>query len=151
MKPLAVTTAALLGIGLLGCGSDDAKESATQRTSGASQTVDVSATEFKLEPSDPKVDEGVVTFNVVNAGKATHSLEVEGPDGEVELEKALQPGQSGTLEMNLSRAGTYEWYCPIDGHKDSGMRGEITVGDGGSGGGGGTPKDADESGGGSAY
>jgi uncharacterized cupredoxin-like copper-binding protein len=150
MKALAMTTATLLVIGLLGCGSDDAKEPAAQGTSGGSQTVDVSETEFKLDPSDPKVDKGVVTFKVTNDGKATHSLEVEGPDGEVELEKALQPGQSGALKVNLSRAGTYEWYCPIDGHKDSGMRGEITVGDGGSAGGG-APKDADESGGGSAY
>jgi uncharacterized cupredoxin-like copper-binding protein len=151
MKALAMTTAALLVIGLLGCGGDDAEEPAAQRASGGSKTVDVSETEFKLDPADPKVDKGLVTFKVTNDGKATHSLEVEGPDGEVELEKALQPGQSGMLKANLNKAGTYEWYCPIDGHKDSGMRGEITVGDGGSAGTGGAPKDADQGGGGSSY
>ena len=151
MKALSVTTAALLAIGLLGCGGDDAKESAAQGTSGGSQAVDVSETEFKLDPSDPRVEKGVVNFKVANDGKVTHSLEVEGPGGEVELEKALQPGQSATLEVDLSRAGTYEWYCPIDGHKASGMQGEITVGDGGSGSGGGTPKNGNESGGGSSY
>jgi uncharacterized cupredoxin-like copper-binding protein len=155
MKPLAVTTATLLVIGLLGCGGDDGTESqnepAAPRTSGSAQTVEVSETEFKLTPSDPKVEKGVVDFKVANDGKATHSLEVEGPGGEVELEKELQPGQSGTLEVDLSRDGTYEWYCPIDGHKDSGMQGEIVVGDGGSAGGGGTSKSGNESGGGSSY
>jgi uncharacterized cupredoxin-like copper-binding protein len=150
MKALAAMTAALLVIGLLGCGSEDAEEPAAQRASGGSQTVEVRETEFKLDPADPKVDKGVVVFEVSNDGKATHSLEVEGPDGDVELEKALQPGQSGTLEVNLNRAGTFQWYCPIDGHRDSGMRGEITVGEGGSGGGG-APNDADESGGGLSY
>ena len=151
MKALAMTTAALLVIGLVGCGKDDAEEPAAQRATGGAQTIDVSETEFKLDPADPRVDPGVVTFKVSNDGEATHSLEVEGPDGEVELEKALQPGQAGSLEVNLSRTGTYEWYCPIDGHRDAGMRGEITVGDGGSAGAGGAPTDADESGGGLSY
>jgi uncharacterized cupredoxin-like copper-binding protein len=151
MKALAMTTAALLVVAVLGCGSDEDEEPAAQRAASGSQTVAVSETEFKLDPADPKVDKGVVTFKVSNDGKATHSLEVEGPDGEVELDKALQPGRSGTLEVNLSRAGKYEWYCPIDGHKDSGMRGEITVGDGGSAGAGGAPNDADEGGGGLSY
>jgi uncharacterized cupredoxin-like copper-binding protein len=151
MKALAMTTAALLVVAVLGCGSDEDEEPAAQRAASGSQTVAVSETEFKLDPADPKVDKGVVTFKVSNDGKATHSLEVEGPDGEVELDKALQPGRSGTLEVNLSRAGKYEWYCPIDGHKDSGMRGELTVGDGGSAGAGGAPNDADEGGGGLSY
>jgi uncharacterized cupredoxin-like copper-binding protein len=155
MKRLAVTSAVLLVLGCSGCGSDDGQDSqdraAAPKTSGGAQTVAVSETEFKLSPSAPKVDKGVVDFKVKNDGKVTHSLEIEGPGGEQELAKALQPGQSGTLEVNLSKAGTYEWYCPIDGHKDSGMRGEITVAGGTSAGGGSAPKSDDEGGGGSSY
>jgi hypothetical protein len=51
----------------------------------------------------------------------------------------------------MSKAGRYEWYCPIDGHKASGTEGEMTVADGRSGGGGGAPEGGDDSGGGSAY
>jgi len=147
-------TAAVLAIGLSACGSDDGseggKEPAAPSTSSGAQTVKVSETEFKLDPSDPRVRKGVVDFEVSNDGKVTHSLEVEGPGGEVELEKALPPGRSGTLEVDLSKAGRYEWYCPIDGHKDSGMRGEITVG-AKSAGGGGTPKSGNDSGAESSY
>ena len=40
--------------------------------------------------------------------------------------------------------GTYEIYCPVDGHKDMGMVGTLTVGAGG-GGSGGTVTDDDTS------
>jgi uncharacterized cupredoxin-like copper-binding protein len=39
----------------------------------------------------------------------------------------LQPGQSATLKVKLSKAGSYTWYCPIDNHKQMGMVGKITV------------------------
>jgi uncharacterized cupredoxin-like copper-binding protein len=140
-------------MGVTACGGDGngAEERAAPRAAPAEQTIKVSETEFKLAPSDPKVKKGTVNFEVTNDGKVTHSLEVEGPSGELELEKALQPGQSGALRVNMSKAGRYEWYCPIDGHKASGMEGEITVADGGSGGGGGASQSEDDSGGGSAY
>ena len=153
MKWLGVATSALFVIGLTGCGGDDGngpEETAAPKAAAGAQTLKVSETEFKLDPSDPKVKKGIVNFEVTNDGKVTHSLEVEGPSGELELEKALQPGRSGTLRVNMSKAGRYEWYCPIDGHKDSGMRGEITVG-AKSAGGGGTPKSGNDSGAESSY
>lgn len=149
-----MATPALLVIGLTGCGSDNgnaSEERAAPKAAAGAQTIKVSETEFKLDPSDPKVKKGIVDFEVTNDGKVTHSLEVEGPSGELELDKALEPGQSGTLKVDMSKAGRYEWYCPIDGHKASGMEGEITVADGRSGGGGGAPQSEDDSGGGSAY
>jgi uncharacterized cupredoxin-like copper-binding protein len=154
MKRLAMATPALLVIGLAGCGGDDgngAGERAAPRAAAAAQTIKVSETEFRLDPADPKDKKGVVDFKVTNDGKVTHSLEVEGPSGELELDKALQPGQSGTLRVNMSKAGRYVWYCPIDGHKASGMEGEITVANGGSGGGAGASQSEDDSGGGPAY
>jgi uncharacterized cupredoxin-like copper-binding protein len=124
--------ALLLIAALAGCGGDNNDNNATttqeQTTGGAAgQTVNVSETDFKLNPSDPKVKAGVVEFKVTNDGQTGHSLEVEGPGEESKLAKTLQPGESGTLKVNLSKAGKYEWYCPIDGHKAMGMKGEITV------------------------
>jgi uncharacterized cupredoxin-like copper-binding protein len=87
----------------------------------------VSETEYKLNPSDPAVKAGQVTFNVTNDGQVVHNLEVEGPNGEQELGSDLSPGQSGTLSVDLSKPGKYEFYCPVDNHKQMGMEGEITV------------------------
>jgi uncharacterized cupredoxin-like copper-binding protein len=73
------------------------------------------------------VKAGKVTFNATNDGTITHSLEVEGPGGDQELKSELQPGQSGTLTVNLTKPGKYEFYCPVDSHKQMGMEGTITV------------------------
>ena len=132
-----------------GCGEDDegrvdvsgGTDTAGTSTTGTSTeaaptgapvaTIDVAEAEFRLSPANPSVSEaGVVEFNVTNAGKVVHALEVEGPEGEVETD-TIQPGKSATLKADLGKAGRYEWYCPIGDHKDRGMEGEITVAGGG--------------------
>jgi uncharacterized cupredoxin-like copper-binding protein len=136
--------AALLAIGaafavpVVGCGgsSDDNSTSnaATQvsttggaAATGAGGTVNLAATDFKFNPSDPSVSSGQVTFNLKNDGQTTHSLEIEDVNGhDQELEGDVSPGQSGTLKVNLP-PGNYEFYCPVDDHKQMGMEGEITV------------------------
>jgi uncharacterized cupredoxin-like copper-binding protein len=134
--------AALLAIGaavavpMVGCGGgddDNTSNAATQASAtggaagGAGGTVDLSATEFKFDPSDPTVKSGDVTFNLKNDGQVTHSLEIEDVNGQdEEIEGTISPGQSGTLQVNLP-PGKYEFYCPVDNHKQMGMTGEITV------------------------
>jgi uncharacterized cupredoxin-like copper-binding protein len=95
---------------------------------GAGGTVDVAATDYKFSPSDPTVKSGKVTFNEKNDGQTTHSLEIEDvtPGHDQELEGDVAAGQSGTLTVDL-KPGKYEFYCPIDNHKELGMEGEITV------------------------
>jgi uncharacterized cupredoxin-like copper-binding protein len=129
------TAAATIAIALAGCGGDDGGNEepspAPARTAG--ETVNVTESDFKLDPANPTIDKpGNVTFRVTNEGAVEHSLEVEGPSGESELEKTLEPGDSGTLRVKLDKRGKYEWYCPIGNHRDLGMEGEVTVGRGGS-------------------
>jgi plastocyanin len=95
---------------------------------GGGQTLNVSETDFKLDPADPSVNAGEVTIKATNDGQTTHSLEVEGNGiEETELPNDLAPGDSGELTVDLSKPGTYEWYCPIGNHRDLGMEGDITV------------------------
>lgn len=119
---------------LVGCGDDETTASSTATTEettagggGAAETVPVSLTEYAIDPADPSVKAGTVTFEVSNDGQIAHNLEVEGPSGEVELEQDLAAGDSDALEVDLSEPGTYEWYCPVGNHRDEGMEGEITV------------------------
>jgi uncharacterized cupredoxin-like copper-binding protein len=121
---------------ITGCGGDDddngeeAGEVATEATAsepaGGGQTVNMSLADFRLDPAAPTVNAGTVTFKVINDGQTTHALEVEGPGEEAETEE-LAPGDSAELTVDLGEPGTYEMYCPVDGHKDQGMEGEITV------------------------
>ena len=129
---------AAVAVPMVGCGgsSDDDSSSSNAATpasttgggaSGAGGTVDLTATDFKFDPSDPTAKSGEVTFNLKNDGQTTHSLEIEDVNGEdVELEGDVSPGSSGTVKADL-KPGTYEFYCPVDNHKEMGMTGEITV------------------------
>jgi len=100
----------------------DAKESVVK-------TIQVKETEFKLEPAKITLDKpGTYVLKAVNSGTTIHALEVEGEGIEEETEE-IQPGQSAELKVNLE-AGTYEIYCPVDGHAEEGMEGELTVKEG---------------------
>jgi uncharacterized cupredoxin-like copper-binding protein len=138
LAALAITAVGVLAIA--GCGGDDdsdttAASPATTNTAAqgggtASQgggTINVSLTDYKLNPADPTVKAGQVSIKATNDGQVPHSIEVEGPNEEQEPESELSPGDSGTLTVDLSKPGTYEWYCPVGNHKEMGMEGEITV------------------------
>ena len=123
-------------LGLAACGGDDddsesaATTAPTEETTaggGGGETVDLTATDFKFNPDDPTVKAGDVTFKVTNNGQTVHNLEVEGPNGEAEIEGDVQPGDSGEVSVDLSEPGKYEFYCPVSNHKELGMVGEVTV------------------------
>jgi plastocyanin len=139
---------AAFGLALAACGDDDdddettaAAETTTEETTtettteeaaggggggGGGETVDVSLTDFAIDPADPTVQAGTVTFAVSNDGQAPHNLEVEGDGVEEVLPADLAAGESGDLTVDL-QPGTYEWYCPVGNHAAMGMEGELTV------------------------
>jgi uncharacterized cupredoxin-like copper-binding protein len=103
---------------------------------GALETIVIKETEFKLSPSSVTLSKpGTYKFKTENKGTTQHSLEIEGKgvksegseEGEAELKQALNPGQSGVLTVTFQKPGTYEMYCPVDGHEQEGMKGEVVV------------------------
>ncbi len=143
IRNIRASRLAVLGVAVLSaatiaaCGGDDEETTVATGTTGATgatgaagqaQEIEVSETDFKLDPSDPTVKAGEVTVKATNDSDSTvHNLEVEGPSGSEELPQDLQPGDSGELKVDLNKAGKYKWYCPIANHEELGMVGEITV------------------------
>jgi uncharacterized cupredoxin-like copper-binding protein len=116
-------------------------ESSASSGGGVIKTVSVHETEYKLSPNTISLTKpGTYVFKGVNDGTTAHALGVEGNGVDSDI-SAIDPGSSGTLKVTLSKAGTYEIYCPIDGHKALGMKGTITVGGSGTGGGGTSTED----------
>jgi uncharacterized cupredoxin-like copper-binding protein len=148
LAPL-VAVAAVVPL-LAACGSsggDGGNASPSPPASG--QTVTISETEFKLDPSAIPVDAtGTVTIHVVNDGQVVHALEVEGNGLEEQKTADIQPGQSVDITVDLAKKGTYKMYCPIDGHRAQGMEGTITVGGAAASQGGGSDNSGSGSGGG---
>jgi uncharacterized cupredoxin-like copper-binding protein len=99
------------------------------------QTIRISEQEYSLTPSTATVSKsGTYEFEVTNNGQVAHALEVEG-NGVEEKTADIQPGSSATLSVSLSKPGSYEMYCPVDGHRGQGMDGTLEVGAGGAAGG----------------
>jgi uncharacterized cupredoxin-like copper-binding protein len=135
----------LILVGVVGCGAGGGSVGSgggaedAQAPSGAKEsvvkTIRVKEAEFALKPAEITLEKpGTYLFKAVNSGGTVHALEVEGQGLEEETEE-IQPGQSAELKVKLG-AGTYELYCPVDGHKEEGMEGKVIVkeGSGGSGG-----------------
>jgi uncharacterized cupredoxin-like copper-binding protein len=123
---------------LVGCGGSDEPSAAPTSSSPATSAspsespsasgtmVTVTEVDFSLQLSQTTFTPGTYTFVAENAGNTTHALEIEGPGIEEQETDTLSPGDSGQITVEL-QAGTYELYCPVDGHKDRGMKTEITV------------------------
>ncbi len=60
-----------------------------------------------------------------NPSQVPHAVEIEG-NGVEEETKTLTEGKADvTVDL---KAGKYEFYCPVDGHRAGGMEGTLTVG-----------------------
>ncbi|MDZ4828225.1 MAG: multicopper oxidase domain-containing protein [Actinomycetota bacterium] len=93
--------------------------------SAASGSATVTLSEYALSPEAVTVPEGG-TLAVVNGGGSVHNLAVEGAN----LKTAdLNGGDSETLDVSSLDAGTYTVFCEISGHRESGMVGDLHIGD----------------------
>src|SRR6266511_1368934 len=121
-----------LSLLLAACGGSP---SSSDGSGPVEQTIQISEKEYSLSPGTITVSKtGTYAFRVTNNGKIVHALEIEG-NGVEEKIGDIQPGAAATLRVTLTKAGSYELYCPIDGHRSQGMKGTLTVGSGsGSGG-----------------
>jgi plastocyanin len=146
MKILALTLIALIVPFAAACGGGDDSSTNGSATAGDNQVIDVTATDFHFGPPALTAAAGTVTFTLTNNGQTSHALTIEG-NGIEETSETIAPGGTTDLTVDLAE-GEYEIYCPVDGHKDMGMVGTLTVGSGGGGastnGGGATTDDEDE-------
>jgi PQQ system protein len=132
-----------LGLLLAACGGSSGSEGSA--AGGAViQTIRISEKEYSLNPSTVTLPKpGTYEFDVTNDGSITHAFNVEESGGGDEAEAGdIDPGSHKTVKFTFSAGGSYEMYCPIDGHKAQGMAGRIMVG--GAAGGGTTTSPEDE-------
>src|SRR2546421_7276982 len=101
---------------LAACGGSSNKSGAPPSSTGSPQeTISLSEKEFSITPKTISVSKaGSYTFDVKNDGQITHALVVEG-NGVEQKTGDVQAGGTASLTVSLKK-GSYEIYCPIDGH-----------------------------------
>lgn len=131
-----IAVLALATFGLAACGSDDSdstssdtESSAPADTGGGGETVDITADpNGDLAWTETSVDAkaGAATIELVNDSPTTHDLVVEDADGN-QLGEAEDVAQGTTSFDTDLEPGDYTYYCSIDGHREAGMEGTLTV------------------------
>jgi plastocyanin len=132
-----------LAIPVAGCGGDDdddgggggsssgggaSTQPADTGGGGGAQTLKIAADPggaLKFDKSSLTAKAGKVTIVMDNPSDLPHAVEIEGNGVEFEGETVEKGGvskASGDL-----KAGKYEFYCPVDSHKEAGMKGTLTV------------------------
>lgn len=134
MRIAQVASLLVLAFVVAACGNSSkpgAKTGGVSGTSGtASQQVTVTESEYRLQLSAMRLKAGQTTFDVINKGHIAHSLEIDGPGvSDKRISGTIAPGSSSQLTVRLQH-GSYELYCPVDGHKGLGMDVHVTVGSG---------------------
>jgi plastocyanin len=136
-----------VAIPIAGCGGDDddgggggggtnnagggaSKKSDTGGSGGGggAQTLKISADPsgaLKFDKTSLTAKAGKVTVVMDNPSDLPHAVEVEGNGDEFEGETVDKGGVSkATGDL---KPGKYEFYCPVDSHKQAGMKGTLTV------------------------
>lgn len=121
----AIAVVYLLGIGAVvataaalsdGGGSGSA-------SSSADTVAEISLTEFAISGT-LQVPAGKVTLKVTNDGSMEHSLTFTSTG---QATKNLGAGATESIVLNDLKPGTYELFCSVAGHKDSGMVANLVV------------------------
>ena len=134
----AAAALATVGLGLGACGGgDDTKSSAGETKDSSTVTapsavggggpeakIEVLAKEFSFNPAKLTLKAGQPsTIALKNIGSVAHDLKVD----DIGFKVAVTAGKTADKELKVDKPGTYEFHCTLAGHKDAGMKGELTV------------------------
>lgn len=140
--PALIAVAALAGGALAACGSSSSTSSssstpaygattpgpAAAAPSGSTAQLSADPTgKLKFNVATLHAKAGNVTVQMMNpAGSGvSHGIAVEG-HGVDKDSTIVQSGATATVTVTL-KAGTYDFYCPVRGHKAAGMAGKLIV------------------------
>jgi uncharacterized cupredoxin-like copper-binding protein len=123
LAPLAL---AACGGGGYGGSAKAPATTAAPHAGTSSHQVTAGESEYKIVLSAPSVKPGTYRIEAVNNGSIDHSLAITGPGVSSKQTGTISPGSSAVLTVTL-KAGTYDVFCPLPGHKALGMNTKLTV------------------------
>jgi len=91
----------------------------------SSNEIVLTAKDFSITPSKINVKKGDklrITFK--NDGLFAHNLVINGLGVKID---SVKSGEESSVEILVTKTGDFQFECTVDGHKDLGMQGTITV------------------------
>jgi uncharacterized cupredoxin-like copper-binding protein len=111
-----------------GGGTTNAQKGGGSKAGGKSTNLALAADssgQLKFDKKSLSAKAGNVTITMDNPAPVPHAIAVEG-NGVDKDGKTVQMGGKSTVTVSL-KPGKYTFYCPVDGHKQAGMQGPLTV------------------------
>jgi plastocyanin len=140
--PLALAALALIAFGLAACGSDSSSSTSTPAadtssstssgaaaSSGSGATVNISADPdgaLAFTKNELTTTAGSDTIAFDNPSTTQHNVTIEDADGNDVAETDTIADSTAEATADLE-PGTYTYYCSVDGHREAGMEGTLTV------------------------
>lgn len=141
-RSVLIALVTLASTGLAACGSDNNDKASTTPAAPAAPattpaaTTDTGAGATLAIAADPSgqlaydkksltAKAGDVTIDFTNESQVPHNVKIEQDENEVGVTETIQG--SKTSKAFTLKAGTYTFYCSIDGHEAAGMKGTLTV------------------------
>jgi uncharacterized cupredoxin-like copper-binding protein len=107
-----------------GGGTKNAQKGGGKGASNLTVAADSSG-QLKFDKKSLSAKAGKVTITMDNPSPVPHAIAVEG-SGIDKKGQTVQMGSKSTVTVTL-KPGKYTFYCPVDGHKQAGMQGPLTV------------------------
>jgi len=120
---VAVAAAVFLVGGCGGAaGSVAGPTSSVGSPASAGVVLNLTATEYSFTPSTLTAAAGKTTLRLTDRGAEGHDFTIDA----LHVHITTTPGQTSDATVNLT-PGTYDYYCSVPGHLQSGMHGKLTV------------------------
>jgi uncharacterized cupredoxin-like copper-binding protein len=129
MRSLRVAAAAAaLTLALAACGGSSSSSSSSGQPAASGKTIAVTEKDYSISIAggDHIAAAGTYTFVVTNKGPSSHDLTIDGPGVSNKSTPISGPGTQN-LTVTL-KAGKYDFFCSVPGHKALGMNVNVTVG-----------------------
>jgi uncharacterized cupredoxin-like copper-binding protein len=129
VAPVAVALV-IAGCGGSSSGTSTSNHNNASSTTSGGQVLTLSADpggQLRFDVSKLKAKPGKVTLKMANPTSAgmDHAIAVKG-NGVDSDGQTVAPGGTSTVTVTLKK-GTYEFFCPVPGHEQAGMKGTLTV------------------------
>lgn len=102
----------------------DGGDSATDEMTASINTIAVTGSNFKFDPSEIMVKKGDTVRIVFTNSDGMHDFVIDEFDART---KVLKDGESETIEFVADQAGKFEYYCSVGQHRQMGMVGNLIV------------------------